>query len=259
MHANFERCCVEIDAYLAPESVEDALDGVPAPAAQLRAVGGKQKRTQATAGGNVAEAPAWHASPVAYGAQAMTSSGACTRKCNAPGNASANDLEKMQLDFLLNDAQVSTSGTAVPKQIVHAFEPILTKHMRMRCSRVKSEEYWNDIWKYCKGETRPEGLNHNYYRYIKMLTAVEVDGVHYLINKKNNRLWIHENKVISTLWHLLEQAFKIDSWTQQRKHMLKACEYIDNVPQHVVLDLYEIVKNYRAANGPSGSICRKVD
>lgn len=162
--------------------------------------------------------------------------------------------EKMKLDFLLNDAQLSISGSAIPKEIVRAFAPILTKYMETRGSRIKSEESWSEIWEYCNGAVRPEGLNHNYYRYLRTLTAVEVHGVRCLVNKRNNRLWIHENQVISMLWHLLEQAYKIGSWTQQRKYVLKARKYIDNIPKNIILDLYEIVKNHHAvyAHGTLG-------
>ena len=49
----------------------------------------------------------------------------------------------------------------------------------------------------------------------------------------------------------LQQLFEFTSFTQQKKHALKVCAHIDNVPQNVVLELYKIVKNYRRSHGPS--------
>ena len=138
----------------------------------------------------------------------------------------------------------------VPPQIEDEFRPVLARYMRLPFGRIKSQKCYEDLLKYCMGGTRPDRINHNYYRYLQILKAEESDGVNYLVNKKNGKLWIHENQVLLTLWVVVQESFKFTSWTKQKQHVLKACAYIDNVPQDIVFKLLKIVQNYHQSHAP---------
>ena len=155
------------------------------------------------------------------------------------------------------DADACEENAAIPTQIVAEFESFLAKYTESRCSRIKPQEYWDDLLRACKtrpgeGETRPSVLpNKNYYLHLQHLNAVEVDGVEHLVNKDNGKPWIHEKQVLCKLWPMVQESFEFESFTRQEEHVKKVCARFDNVPQRVVVKLYKLARHYRQSHGPS--------
>lgn len=148
------------------------------------------------------------------------------------------------------DARMCEGSAAVPPRIVAEFDLFLKKYTKSRFSRIKSEEYWNDVLRACKtrpmpGYLRPSVLsNKNYYLRLQHLHAVEVDGVEHLVNIDSGKLWIHENQVLFMLWPMIQESFKFESASQQEQHVMNVCELFDNVSQRIVFKLYKLAKYY---------------
>ena len=159
------------------------------------------------------------------------------------------------------DAGMCKGNAAIPPQIVAGFDLFLTKYTNSRFSRIKSEEYWNDVLRACKtrpmpGHLRPSVLsNKKYYIRLQRLHAVEVDGVEHLVNIDSGRLWIHKNQVLLMLWPMIQESFEFESVSQQEQHVKNACVRFDNVPQRIVFKLYKLAKHHSQLPTPTPRKC----